>query len=119
MAKYIIEGGKKLAGEVMVSGSKNAALPILAAAVLNNGITKLYNVPEIKDTKVTLKILTKLGCKIKKNNGKIIIDSTKINLQEIPEELMREMRSSVIIAGALLGRYKKVKFSYPGGYEVW
>lgn len=118
MAKYIIEGGKKLAGEVIVSGSKNAALPILAATVLNNGITKLYNIPEIKDTKVTLKILTKLGCKIKKSNGKIVIDSTKINLQEIPEELMREMRSSVIIAGALLGRYKKVKFSYPGGCDI-
>ena len=118
MATYIVEGGKKLSGEVSVSGSKNAALPILAATILNNGITKLYNVPEIRDTKVTLKILTKLGCKIKKSNGKIVVDSRKINLHEIPEELMREMRSSVIIAGALLGRFKNVKFSYPGGCDI-
>jgi len=119
MATYIIEGGRKLTGEVEVSGSKNAALPILAATILNKGVTKLYNVPEIKDTKVTLKILAKLGCKIKKGNGKIIVDSTKINLHEIPEELMREMRSSVIIAGALLGRLKSVKFSYPGDCDIW
>ena len=80
---------------------------------MNNGITKLYNVPDIKDTNVTLKILKKLGCKIKKSNGKITIDSREIKLNEIPEELMREMRSSIIIAGALLGRLKNVKFSYP------
>lgn len=106
--------GRKLVGETFASGSKNAALPILAATILNNGITKLYNVPDIKDTNVTLKILKQLGCKIKKNKSKITIDSREININEIPEELMREMRSSVIIAGALLGRFKNVKFSYPG-----
>lgn len=89
-------------------------MPILAATILNDGITKLYNVPDIKDTNVTLKILKQLGCKVKKNNGKIIVDSREIKLNEIPENLMREMRSSIIIAGALLGRFKNVRFSYPG-----
>ena len=69
MSTYIINGGNKLEGEVLVSGSKNASLPILAATVLNNGITKLYNVPNIHDTKVMLEILKYLGCKIKRNSN--------------------------------------------------
>lgn len=56
---------------------------------------------------------------MKKSNGKVIIDSREIKLNEIPEDLMREMRSSIIIAGALLGRFKNVKFSYPGGCDIW
>ena len=116
--KYVIEGGKKLEGTTYVSGSKNASLPIIAATILNGGINKLYNVPDIHDTKMMFKILEGLGCKIKKNNGKIIIDSRNIIKSEIPENLMREMRSSVIIAGALLSRKKKVVFTYPGGCDI-
>ena len=116
--QYIIEGGNKLEGTTYVSGSKNASLPIIAATLLNGGINKLYNVPNIHDTKMMFKILETLGCKIKKNNGKIIIDSRNINNYEIPEHLMREMRSSVIIAGALLSRKKKVIFTYPGGCDI-
>ena len=118
MKKYVIEGGKKLEGTTYVSGSKNASLPIIAATILNGGINKLYNVPNIHDTKMMFKILETLGCKIKKNNGKIIIDSRNIHGHEIPENLMREMRSSVIIAGALLSRKKKVVFTYPGGCDI-
>lgn len=118
MSTYIINGGKILEGEVFVSGSKNASLPILAASILNNGITKLYNVPNIHDTKVMLEILKYLGCKIKKNRDKIMIDARKIDKYEIPEEMMRKMRSSVIIAGALIGRFKQATFSYPGGCDI-
>lgn len=118
MSYYIIEGGKKLEGEVSISGSKNASLPILAASILNKGITKLYHVPNIHDTKVMLDILKSLGCKIKRGNGKITIDSSKVNNTKIPEELMCEMRSSVILAGSILGRYHDVVLSYPGGCEV-
>ncbi len=113
MSTYIINGGSKLEGEVFVSGSKNASLPILAATVLNNGITKLYNVPNIHDTKVMLEILKYLGCKVKRNSDKIIIDARNIKHYEIPEELMRKMRSSVILAGALIGRFREAKFSCP------
>lgn len=118
MGTYIIEGGRKLEGEIEVSGSKNASLPILAACVLNNGITKLYNVPNIHDTKVMLEILKFLGCKVKRSSDKIVIDARKITKYEIPEELMRKMRSSVILAGALLGRFKKATFSCPGGCDI-
>jgi len=118
MLSYIIEGGKKLQGEVNVSGSKNASLPIIAASILNAGITKLYNVPNIHDTQMMFEILRNLGCKIKKSNGKIIIDSSNIKSYEISDELMREMRSSVIIAGALVGRFRKATFSYPGGCDI-
>ena len=116
--KYVIEGGKRLEGTTYVSGSKNASLPIIAATLLNGGINKLYNVPDIHDTKMMLKILEDLGCKVKRSNGKIIIDSRNIHNHEIPENLMREMRSSVIIAGALLARNKKVIFTYPGGCDI-
>ena len=88
MASYVIEGGRKLTGEVDISGSKNASLPIIAATLLNKGITKLYNVPNIHDVQIMLKILKVLGCKIKKSSGKIVIDSRKINKKEIPEELL-------------------------------
>ncbi len=118
MKSYIIEGGNKLNGEINISGSKNAALPIMAASILNKGITKLYNVPDIHDTKIMLEILQILGCKIKKNSDKIIIDSKGIKQFEIPEQLMREMRSSVIFAGSILGIHKRVKLSYPGGCDI-
>ncbi len=118
MSSYIIEGGHKLEGTVKISGSKNAALPILAATVLNVGKTTLYNVPNIQDTQMMFKILETLGGKVEKKNNKIIIDTSKINKFEIPEELMHKMRSSVILAGALLGRYKKAIFSYPGGCDI-
>ena len=118
MLSYIIEGGKKLEGEVHISGSKNASLPIIAATMLNKGISKLYNVPEIHDTKMMFEILKKLGCTVKKNNKKIIIDSSKAEGYKIPEELMRQMRSSVVLAGAILGRHKKAEFSYPGDCDI-
>lgn len=118
MSSYIIEGGKKLEGETYVSGSKNASLPIIAASILNKGITKLYNVPNIHDVQMMIEILKELGCKVKKLNNKVIIDSSNVNKYEIPENLMREMRSSVILVGSLIGRYHKAVFSYPGGCDI-
>lgn len=118
MSSYIIEGGKRLQGETYVSGSKNASLPIMAASILNKGITKLYNVPNIHDTQMMIEILKSLGCRVKKNKNKVTIDSRNISKFEIPENLMHQMRSSVIFAGAILGRYKKAKFSYPGDCDV-
>ena len=118
MSSYIIEGGKRLQGETYVTGSKNASLPIMAASILNRGITKLYNVPNIHDTQMMIEILKSLGCKVKKNQNKVVIDSKNVNKFEIPEHLMHQMRSSVIFAGAILGRYKKAIFSYPGGCDI-
>lgn len=118
MPKYIIKGGKKLQGTVKISGSKNASLPIIAASILNGGKTTLYNVPNIHDTQMMFEILKGLGCKVEKKNNKIIIDSSKMNKFEIPEDLMHQMRSSVILAGSLVGKYKKAIFSYPGGCDI-
>lgn len=118
MLSYIIEGGKRLEGEVTISGSKNASLPIIAASILSGNVTKLYNVPNIHDTQITLKILKLLGCKVKKNGGKIEINSKYINKKEIPEDMMRQIRSTVIMAGAIIGRFKEATFSYPGGCEI-
>ena len=119
MKRFVIEGGKRLEGTTYVSGAKNASLPIIAATILNGGISKLYNVPNIHDTKMMYKILEILGCKVKKENNKIIIDSNKITEVEIPENLMQEMRSSVIIVGALIARKKEAIFTYPGDCDIW
>lgn len=118
MSEYIIKGGKRLEGEVEISGSKNAALPIIAATILNAGKSTLYNVPNIHDTQMMFEILKKLGGKITKKSNKVIIDTSKIDKYEIPEELMRQMRSSVILAGGLIGKHKKAIFSYPGGCDI-
>lgn len=118
MYSYKIEGGHRLCGQTYVSGSKNASLPILAGAILNDGITKLYNLPQIEDVRITLEILKVLGCKVKREKDKVIIDSRNVSKTKIPDELMRKLRSSVIIAGALLSRLKKVEFSYPGGCDI-
>lgn len=117
--KYIVEGGNRLQGEVIISGSKNASLPVIAASLLNNGVVELENCPDIHDVKIMLDILTKLGCQITYSNSKIIVDSTGLNAYEIPNDLMHEMRSSVILVGALLGRVGKCIFTYPGDCDFW
>lgn len=119
MSSYIIEGGKKLEGTVKISGSKNSSLPIIAATILNAGKTTLYNVPNIQDTQMMFKILELLGAKVEKKNGKVKIDTSKIEKFEIPPDLMHKMRSSVILAGALIGKYNKAIFSYPGDCDIW
>ncbi len=102
MCNYIIEGGRKLEGDVNISGSKNASLPIIAGTILSGKISKLYNVPKIQDTKITLEILQQLGCKTRRNSGKIEINTKEMNKTQIPENLMKQMRSTVIMAGAIL-----------------
>lgn len=118
MEKYIIEGGHRLEGVIEISGSKNAALPIIAATVLNGGISIIENCPDIHDVKMMLTILEELGAKVERGDNEIVIDTSNINKMEISANLMREMRSSVIIAGALIGRFKKCIFTYPGGCEI-
>ena len=118
MSEYIIKGGKKLEGIVNISGSKNASLPIIAATILNGGKSTLYNVPKIHDTEMMFEILKSLGGTVEKKKNKVIIDTSKIDKFEIPENLMRQMRSSVILVGGLLGKHRKATFSYPGGCDI-
>lgn len=118
MSSYIIKGGSRLEGTVKISGSKNASLPIIAATILNKGITTLYNVPNIQDTQMMYEIIKLLGGKVQKKKNKVIINTTNINKYEIPDELMHKMRSSVILVGAIVGRYKTVTFTYPGDCDI-
>ena len=118
MSEYIIKGGNKIQGEVTISGSKNAALPIIAATILNGGKSTLYNVPKIHDTQMMFEILKKIGGKVTKKENKVVIDTSKINKFEIPDDLMRQMRSSVIFVGSIVGKHREVQFSYPGGCDI-
>lgn len=118
MKRIVIKGGKRLEGEIIVSGSKNASLPILAACILNKNKITLYNVPKIEDVSTTFEILKSLGAKVQRNNNKVIVNCRNINSTTIPDELMRKLRSSVIIAGAIIGRKGKVSFTYPGGCDI-
>lgn len=118
MSSYIIKGGERLSGEVDISGSKNASLPILAASIINGKKVKLYNIPDIEDVKTTFNILKKLGCEIERKDDYNIINSEKMTGTVIPDELMRKLRSSVIFVGALLARFKKASFSHPGGCDI-
>lgn len=118
MCKYIIHGGNPLCGEVTVQGAKNAVLPILAASIIAEGETVIHNCPDIYDVKITLEILRHLGCRVRRENRSVIIDSTNISTYTIPESLTRKMRSSVIFTGAILARLGVAECSYPGGCEL-
>lgn len=119
MLNFVIKGGTPLKGEIKNSGSKNASLPILATAILNPNPLTFFNVPNIEDVRTTLKILKLLGCKITRKYDKITISSRDMNKTEIPQELMHRARSTVILAGAIIGRFKNATFSYPGGCDIW
>lgn len=118
MQSYIIEGKNKIEGTAIASGSKNAALPIIATAILNTEPVTFYNIPNIEDTRITLQILRILGCKVDVESGKISISSKNMHNKTIPRDLMHKLRSTVVLAGAILGRFKEATFSYPGGCNI-
>lgn len=118
MSAFVINGGRRISGSIRVQGSKNSVLPILAATVLAEGKSVIHNCPDLSDTAGTVKILKNLGCKVFREGKSIIVDSSSITSSEIPEGLMREMRSSVIFLGAILGRTKSAVISTPGGCEI-
>ncbi|MCL2593713.1 MAG: UDP-N-acetylglucosamine 1-carboxyvinyltransferase [Defluviitaleaceae bacterium] len=118
MGEYLIKGGNKIIGEIDICGAKNSILPILASVVLNENESIIHNVPKISDTFVAIDILKSIGCKVELKGSTIIVNSKDINNIEVPAGPVREMRSSIIFLGGILGRFKKVKISYPGGCEL-
>lgn len=118
MGKYIINGGNRLEGEVSVSGAKNAVLPILAATIISGKTSIISNIPDLKDVNVMIDILKSLGVKMKREHDTLVIDSSDIDNVDLPEILVREMRSSIILMGALLTRKGELNVSYPGGCEI-
>lgn len=118
MQKYIVIGGKRLKGRVRVSGAKNATLPVLAASLLTDKGCLVHEVPKLKDIEVMKEVLTYLGAKLEGRNSSLSINSNRVGLKEISEELMRRMRASNLVIGPLLARFGYVKASYPGGCAI-
>ena len=116
--EYRVFGGKRLSGETSVQGAKNAALPILAASLLVPGVTVLTGCPDILDVKVMLEILGELGCEVSQYGDTVAVDASQLTKSEVPEYLMREMRSSIMLLGALLGRCGEGAISAPGGCAI-
>lgn len=117
-SRLYIEGGRKISGEIKVHGAKNSVLPILAATLLTGGVTRLTNCPALSDVYASCRILTSLGCKCRRDGSTLEIDSRDLSACEISEELMREMRSSIVFLGAILGRLRRCRLSFPGGCEL-
>ncbi|WP_333657515.1 UDP-N-acetylglucosamine 1-carboxyvinyltransferase [Tissierella praeacuta] len=118
MEKYIINGGNKLTGETSILGAKNAVLPILAATVIGGNKSIISNIPNLRDVEIMKQILIDLGCTVDVEGTTMIVDSKPLNRIVVQEELVREMRSSIIFMGAMLARTGEVIISYPGGCEI-
>ena len=118
MAEYIISGKRQFNGTIDVQGSKNSILPILAGTILCRGETILYHCPSISDVETAIEILRYLGCKVSQSGSTITVDSKNMYRYNIPDTLMRKMRSSVMFLGAILARTGYAEISLPGGCEL-
>ncbi len=118
MEKYIIDGGVKLKGKIRAQSAKNAVLPLLAASILTDEQVKIRNIPIINDVENMLRILSEVGCKIKRQKDCAVIDSSNAVSHEIPARLTKELRSSVFMLGSVLTRFHRAKISYPGGCDI-
>lgn len=118
MSVFLIRGGNELEGRVDVHGAKNSVLPILAATIVNAGQSVIHNCPNITDVESSLRILRHLGCKAYREGGAVIVDSSSMNRFDVPDCLMREMRSSVVFLGAILARCRRAVMSFPGGCSL-
>ena len=116
MDKFVIKGGRRLVGEVTISGAKNAAVAILPAVILSDDVCVVENVPSISDVNISLRILKEMGATVE-NIGKDAyrIDPRGINKFCVPYETARKMRASYYFLGALLGKFNKARVSMPGG----
>lgn len=118
MDKFVINGPCPLSGEVNISGAKNAAVAVLPAALIINGISRIENVPDIMDVRVLLNILSKLGAKItKEDDNTVVCDTREIECWKAPYELVKSMRASYYLLGALIARFGKAEVSLPGGCD--
>lgn len=118
MDKLQIVGGKRLQGDISVSGAKNAALPILCAGLLTAGDLHLSNVPRLHDVRTMLKLLEKTGLKVTQDDEKVTMNGSAIDTLEAPYELVKTMRASILVLGPLLARFGEAKVSLPGGCAI-
>lgn len=118
MEKFVIRGQNRLSGTVRISGAKNAAVAILPAVILSDGICRIENVPDISDVAITLKILYELGAGVRMiNRSTFEIDPTHVNSYVLSKEMSRRMRASSYFIGAMLGRMKRARVAPPGGCD--
>ena len=116
MARYEIIGGTPLQGSVTISGAKNAAVAILPAALLVDGVCRIENVPDIADVRILLAILEGMGVSVQRpETGVVVLDSTNITCREPETELVKKLRASYYLMGALLGRFQQAHVALPGG----
>ena len=115
MDSFIVSQNGPLKGSVRISGSKNAVLPVMAAAMLSDGVSKISNVPVLKDTQTMADVLRVIGCRIKQNKNDLSIDSSDINHLEAPYELVKTMRASFYVLGPLVAKFGRCRVSLPGG----
>lgn len=118
MSVLRINGGKRLSGEVLIHGAKNSALPVLAASLAVGGVCEIHNCPNLSDVAAAGSILKYLGCRAQWSDSVFFVDSKSVDRFDIPEKLMREMRSSIAFLGAMLARSQSVRLSMPGGCEL-
>ena len=118
MSRLLITGGRELYGEIGVQGAKNGVLPLMAASILSGGVTVIENCPRLSDVDAALEILRHLGCEAAFENGAVTVDSSAMTGWEIPDTLMRRMRSSVMFLGPVLARCGQARISMPGGCEL-
>lgn len=118
MDKLQIVGGKRLDGEIAVSGAKNAALPILCAGLLTAGDVELTNVPRLHDVKTILKLLAQTGLTVNQDDENVTLNGANITSLEAPYELVKTMRASILVLGPLLARFGEAKVSLPGGCAI-
>lgn len=118
MDRFIIDGAKRLGGEIIVDTSKNASLPIIAASILSSDKIVLKSLPQIADVQKMLDILQSLGAKVEKHESDAWIDASFINSYEISEQLTKEIRSSIFMLGPMIAKLGKAKVAYPGGCKI-
>ncbi len=118
MSKLYINGGKRLFGELRVHGAKNSVLPILAATILCAGECVIHNCPRLSDVDASVAILEHLGCSCYRDGETLVVNTKDMSRFDIPDELMREMRSSIVWLGAISGRMGRARLSSPGGCEL-
>lgn len=118
MAKLLIDGGRRLNGAIHIHGAKNSALPILAATLLAHGTCVIENCPNLSDVTAASAILRHLGCRVEREGATVTVDATSPHCGDIPDLLMREMRSSIVFLGAIVARIGEAELSFPGGCEL-
>lgn len=118
MSIILVEGGRPLKGELTVQGAKNSVLPILAATLLSGDTCRIRRCPRLRDVETTMEILRYLGCRVWWEGEDLLVDTATVTRWDIPDGLMRKMRSSVIFLGAILARCGQAELSYPGGCEL-